>query len=223
MPIFRKGSWKTITARAYLGCVRKQHRHQSEVQAALLDELILDLYQQEKRAITAQSTLWTYIIVNNTGKKSIRCFLYLFMLLKLCICLCVHFYCSMNWRYWFFISRLDAFFDNKQSFTERLDCLILLLACGRREFLDLSLPQEGNISRRHSIIYCCLDGRALTCMWMYLVCRPCSSSPSPSTSSLYLGLMTTMMSTDFCKKITPHCQLLQETAGGNLNRVLLRL
>lgn len=45
---------------------------------------------------------------------------------------------------------------------------------------------------------------------MYLVCRPCSSSPSPSTSSLYLGLMTTMMSTDFCR-MTSHCQLLQET------------
>lgn len=50
----------------------------------------------------------------------------------------------------------------------------------------------------------------LTWLWMYLVCRPWSSSPFPSTSSLYLGLMTTMMSTDFCK-MTSHCQLLQKT------------
>lgn len=44
-----------------------------------------------------------------------------------------------------------------------------------------------------------------TWLWMYLVCRPCSSTPSPSTSALYLGLMATMISTDFCQN-NPHCQ-----------------
>lgn len=36
-----------------------------------------------------------------------------------------------------------------------------------------------------------------TWLWMYLVCRPCSSSLFPSTSCLYPGLITTMISTDF--------------------------
>lgn len=36
-----------------------------------------------------------------------------------------------------------------------------------------------------------------TWLWMYLVCRPCSSSLFPSTSCLYPGLITTTMSTDF--------------------------
>lgn len=36
-----------------------------------------------------------------------------------------------------------------------------------------------------------------TWLWMYLVCRPCSSSLVPSTSCLYPGLITTMISTDF--------------------------
>lgn len=47
--------------------------------------------------------------------------------------------------------------------------------------------------------------RPFTWLWMYLVCRPCSSTPSPSTSALYLGLMATMISTDFCQN-NPHCQ-----------------
>lgn len=37
----------------YLCRIRKQHRYQSEVQAALLDELILDLYQQGNRIISS--------------------------------------------------------------------------------------------------------------------------------------------------------------------------
>lgn len=41
------------TARAYLVCIREQHRYQSEVQAALLDELVLDLCQQEQMIIRA--------------------------------------------------------------------------------------------------------------------------------------------------------------------------
>lgn len=45
-----------------------------------------------------------------------------------------------------------------------------------------------------------------TWVWMYLVWRPCSSSPSPSTSALYLGLRTTMISTDFWNT-APHSQL----------------
>lgn len=47
--------------------------------------------------------------------------------------------------------------------------------------------------------------RPFTWLWMYFVCRPCSSTPSPSTSALYLGLMATMISTDFCQN-NPHCQ-----------------
>lgn len=52
-----------------------------------------------------------------------------------------------------------------------------------------------------------------TWLWMYLVCSPWSSSPCPSTSSLYWGLMTTMMRTDFCKMLSC-CQLLQKTTFG---------
>lgn len=39
---------------------------------------------------------------------------------------------------------------------------------------------------------------------MYLVCRPCSSSPFPSTSCLYPGLITTMISTDFWRNTFHH-------------------
>lgn len=42
---------------AYLSCIRKQYRYQSKVQAALLDELILDLCQYEKRIISAHRSL----------------------------------------------------------------------------------------------------------------------------------------------------------------------
>lgn len=39
---------------------------------------------------------------------------------------------------------------------------------------------------------------------MYLVCRPCSSSLFPSTSCLYPGLITTMISTDFWRNTFHH-------------------
>lgn len=87
--------------------------------------------------------------------------------------------------------------------------LILLSLCGRRD--DISLSQEGDIATEISAW--AVDTIVVwvhTWLWMYLVCSPCSSLPSPSTSSLYLGLMTTMMMTDFCK-IPSCCQLLQKT------------
>lgn len=43
-----------------------------------------------------------------------------------------------------------------------------------------------------------------TWLWMYLVCRPCSSSLFPSTSCLYPGLITTMISTDFWRNTNQH-------------------
>lgn len=101
--------------------------------------------------------------------------------------------------------------------------LLLYRLCGCFSFLNFNAKQEQQftggagrefssqphhkwatpaVKRRYE--------RERTWLWMYLVCRPCSSSPSPSTSSLYLGLIATMMSTDFCKTSLRHCS--QESA-----------
>ncbi len=59
-----------FVAYPYLGCIRKQHRHQSEVQAALLDELMLDLLLTEKEGILGLYPMnLKSALFHNTGLK----------------------------------------------------------------------------------------------------------------------------------------------------------